>query len=888
MPQGSFEFSRLQILVSRRISPFIFGLLSTIRMLKKSIHGFFSHDLREVNSRKSFKSLDTQSSRFGGASLHRASRPRGTVFQQPARLLFLAALAALLLVVPGPVRAETDETTLFMNGYQAHLQGENDKAIATLNDVIKKYPKGKMTDLALYWLGKTYVKVGRPQDAIQAFRTLKTKHPKSAMAPLASEQLARLEKEQVAALPPSREPRAEKPPEGLAPPTRPVPERKVEPEKPAPPPPVVAKKEPIAKEPPPPAPKPPIAAKPPAVSKPPAVAKIEEPPKPPPVKEAKAPAKPAVKPPPAKKEKKEPERVVEAPVKPKPAKPKAEEPSKEEKQRAAAEHRRKAIESYEKIIQAAPDSPEAARARKRLAGLGVREKPPTPAKPAVTARKEPPLHAPQPGESVFLVVERVASVEIGGAPPGLTSIPGETVTVSFDVANKGNGDDAFVLTSTLPPAYQAAFFHDAAGTGQVRAGEPSVTETPRLAMGQKTRFLLRARLPIELLDGARQAFEIKASSKADPTVSQAAPVALTASAPSLRGVFALDRKTVKPGEAVSYTLTVQNAGSADSRLARVVVSYPGSLSLASATPPAASADPLTHMASWDLDRLAPRDRKALRLDFRVREDALADQDLVVRAVLQSAQGEPAVSVVSAAAKVESVAGVRVAGIDAPRTVFPRETIFIPFTLKNTGNGPDQFSVRAQGDAGPVSVYEDKNRDGVRQPDEPAVETTRTLNPQEEVSLLASLTVPADEPDARRQAIRVVAASKRTRSATAEAARLIVVSRPIVTIATQMASKEGVPGKVFSYQLVCTNTGTSPARRVTISESLPPELEFVDSQPRPGRVDGRRLAWEIADLGSGQKEVLTVGVRVKSGIPAGTAVRKATSVRYTDLRDQVYE
>jgi uncharacterized repeat protein (TIGR01451 family) len=518
----------------------------------------------------------------------------------------------------------------------------------------------------------------------------------------------------------------------------------------------------------------------------------------------------------------------------------------------------------------------------------VREKPRVPAKPAVVARKEPPLHAPQPGESVFLVVERVASVEIGGAPAALTSIPGETVTIPFDVANKGNGDDAFVLTSTLPPAYQAAFFHDAVGTGQVRAGEPSVTETPRLAMGQKTRFLLRARLPIELLDGARQAFEIKASSKADPTVSQAAPVALTASAPSLRGVFALDRKTVKPGEAVSYTLTVQNAGSANSRLARVVVSYPGSLSLASATPPAASADPLTHMASWDLDRLAPRDRKALRLDFRVREDALADQDLVVRAVLQSAQGEPAVSVVSAGARVESVAGVRVAGIDAPRTVFPRETIFIPFTLKNTGNGPDKFSVRAQGDAGAVSVYEDRNRDGIRQPDEPLVEMTRILNPQEEVSLLASLTVPAGEPDARRQAVRVVAASERTRSVTAESARQIVVSRPIVTIATQMASKEGVPGKVFSYQLVCTNTGTSPARRVTISESLPPELEFVDSQPRPGRVDGQRLAWEIADLGSGQKEVLTVGVRVKRGIPAGTAVRKATSVRYTDLRDQVYE
>ncbi|MBI3394166.1 MAG: hypothetical protein HY039_13485 [Nitrospirae bacterium] len=50
-------------------------------MLKKSIHGFFSHDLREVNSRKSHKSRKKEPSRFGGASLHRA---QAAVFQQPA------------------------------------------------------------------------------------------------------------------------------------------------------------------------------------------------------------------------------------------------------------------------------------------------------------------------------------------------------------------------------------------------------------------------------------------------------------------------------------------------------------------------------------------------------------------------------------------------------------------------------------------------------------------------------------------------------------------------------------------------------------------------------------------------------------------------------------
>jgi len=257
--------------------------------------------------------------------------------------------------------------------------------------------------------------------------------------------------------------------------------------------------------------------------------------------------------------------------------------------------------------------------------------------------------------------------------------------------------------------------------------------------------------------------------------------------------------------------------------------------------------------------------------------------------LQSPVGEQTVSVVSAVAKVEAVAGVRVVGGEAARTVFPRETVYLPFTVRNTGNGPDRFALRTLSDLGAgATPVEDGNRDGVRQPDEPVVETTRLLNPQEEIRLLVELAVPSDAMDAKQHALRLVATSERSRSVVSESGRLLIVSRPVVAVATQIASKEGIPGKVFSYQLVCTNTGTSPAKRVMVSESLSPELEFVDAQPRPGQIEGQRLAWEIADLGSGQQEILTVGVRVKAGIPAGTPVRKTTMVRYRDLRDQLYE
>lgn len=747
--------------------------------------------------------------------------PHGSSYRAALLISAFFACAVLFFGAFSTIDAQSDEATLFTEGYQAYLKGDTEKAIATLNDVLQQFPNGRINDLALYWLGKSYQKAGRTREAVEAYQKLKTKYPESSMFGHATRQLATLEK------PGATEPKT----------------AKVLPEQPAP--------APEAK---------------PAEPKPESMPEAQPQPK----ETAKPPADltPALKPealPKAAAKPKAPPRVAaKPPAEPKPA-PKAAAPPK-----------------------VAAAKPEPKPAVKPQTG-------PTP-KPKMEAKKgkkklpaRPPLSSPPAGESVFLVVERVASVEATGVGARYVAVSGETLTVPFGVTNRGNAEDAFLLTSTVPPSFQPVFFHDADGSGTVRAGEPSVTETPRLGTGQQARFLLRARLPVQMNDGVGQSFEIKITSKFDTTVSQAAPTTLIASAPSLRGTFALDHDKVKPGDTISYTLKLSNVGTAGARSVRVVVSYPGALRLVEAAPSSTAVDPQLHTVTWDLARLGPKDPQAVRLDFRVGEDALADQDLGLQAVLQSPVGEQTVSVVSAVAKVVAVAGVRIAGAEASRTVFPRETVSLPFTLRNTGNGPDRFALQTRSDlGGGVVLVEDRNRDGVRQPDEPEVGTTRLLNPQEEIALLAQLTVPPDAPDAMRQSIRLTATSERSRSAVAEAGRLIVVSRPVVAVATQMAAKEGTPGKVFSYQLVCTNTGTSPARRVLVSESLPPELEFVDAQPRPGQIEGQRLAWEIADLGSGQQEVLTVGVRIKKGIPAGTPVRKTTLVRYRDMRDQLYE
>src|SRR5256712_14070695 len=226
-------------------------------------------------------------------------------------------------------------------------------------------------------------------------------------------------------------------------------------------------------------------------------------------------------------------------------------------------------------------------------------------------------------------------MELSGVRAQYDAASGETIVIPFVVTNRGNAEDAFQLTSTLPPSFQPAFFHDVEGTGHISAEEPSVTETPRLGIGQKARFVLRARVPVEMSDGVAQAFEIKATSRFDPSVSQAAPTALVASAPSLRGTLLVDRTNVKPGDTLSYTLSLTNAVSADARLAPPLASTPAAPRLPGTAPSATSIDSEVHTVPSALVPMPPNDRRAVRLDFRVGEDALADQDIVIRALLQS-------------------------------------------------------------------------------------------------------------------------------------------------------------------------------------------------------------------------------------------------------------
>lgn len=102
------------------------------------------------------------------------------------------------------------------------------------------------------------------------------------------------------------------------------------------------------------------------------------------------------------------------------------------------------------------------------------------------------------------------------------------------------------------------------------------------------------------------------------------------------------------------------------------------------------------------------------------------------------------------------------------------------------------------------------------------------------------------------------------------------------------ARDSIPGGIISYQLTAINSGSGIARNVVITDLLPSELEYVNSDPQPSERPEGGLVWQVTELAPNQKKVFVVNVRTRAGLRAGTVIQKETRVRYSDLNGNRYE
>ena len=81
------------------------------------------------------------------------------------------------LVVPPAFCLETGDSQVFIAGFNAYQQKDYASSIEKMSEVLQKYPDTPLRDMALFWLSRSYYKVGNQRDAARYLSQFSKEYP---------------------------------------------------------------------------------------------------------------------------------------------------------------------------------------------------------------------------------------------------------------------------------------------------------------------------------------------------------------------------------------------------------------------------------------------------------------------------------------------------------------------------------------------------------------------------------------------------------------------------------------------------------------------------------------------------------------------------------------
>lgn len=538
----------------------------------------------------------------------------------------------------------------------------------------------------------------------------------------------------------------------------------------------------------------------------------------------------------------------------------------DEKSRATKlAYREKAIGQYKAILEKFPSSAAAITAAAKLRELGVAV-----ALPAQIT--EPPLQ--ENAQILRLEVAQFAGFEFNLLTRPEAFTVGRQITVPFEVINRGNGNDSFYLESAFPANFNARFA-SAASEGA------TITQTPELAPGDRFKGLINLTIPPESIDGLRITHPVKVVSRLIAEASQSREVRMVASAPLLRAVLRTEKTKPLPGDKIVYRVAVLNVGSTVAQDVTFRLSFPPQLEPVDF----ASAGFRQEMKSslvFDGLQVNSGESREFSISFQLKDDSMAGQELLARAELINNPLKTTAAFVSNTVYVEPQHGISVRTASERMVAIPGQTITVPFVVTNTGNVREKFHITSVvTGAKDAVIFNDLNRDGIRQASEPVINEIGPLAPREEASVVVEIKTPKTAEDNSQGNIKVAFVSEGDSNRSASGSTQLTYSRPVLKLL--MAGRDGrlKPGDVASFDLTINNNGSNLARVVELQSAWPEQLEILASDPATSSVGNGAIIWRFKEVGAGEKRSIKVSFRVKPGIGVGTAIQVKNVLTYED-------
>jgi uncharacterized repeat protein (TIGR01451 family) len=520
----------------------------------------------------------------------------------------------------------------------------------------------------------------------------------------------------------------------------------------------------------------------------------------------------------------------------------------------------------------------------------VTSAPVTPAPSVETPVESSSSSSAQAQGGLSLTVKQVPNLLLSLRRSSESASPGQTVQIPLTVTNTGNKEDQFRLETDLPAEFLPTF---SLAQGGADTGLP-ILVTPQLARNASVEVLLNLRVPETASDGQQRRFFVRAASQSDYQVLRVADGAISIIAATLSAASNVSQTTVMPGETFTQTIAVRNSGSATAQRSRTDFVFNPNFELVSANPSPLIYDRPSRTAIWSLGDLSSRDTRDITVTLRVLPNALSATNALGRGTVRTQSLPVGANFDSPSVTVGKVPAARIDAVSVGLTTTPGDTTYIPFVVRNPGNTADAYELRVTAPGAPnATIYADSNGDGQHQDSEPTVAQTSQLDPQGgQFPVLLRVQIPTNTQDRQQYSYNMVARSLTSNRIASEASSVLTVATPRVRVRTEQVTDTTAPGDSLFYRLVLINEGSGLAKNLTVTEMLPEQLQFVNSDPslNPQDVSGnaQRINWHVPELAPGDTAVLRIGVRLRPNLSAETNLQTKHTLNYQDTNGNGYQ
>jgi uncharacterized repeat protein (TIGR01451 family) len=554
--------------------------------------------------------------------------------------------------------------------------------------------------------------------------------------------------------------------------------------------------------------------------------------------------------------------------------------------------------------------------------------------------------------TVTVTVSQVAGVYIDPPTASQAVTNGQVITYLAQLFNKGNGNDtqtfSYAVTSGWTPT-SVRMFYDVNNDHAYTAGtDVLLTET---AAGSKTYktvngsgapvqiapdddydVLMEVTVPNGLNNNDSSVITITTRSDFDNTKTATGTYTTTVQAAAISAVKthtpAGTPTYLKPGEKVTYTITLTNSGSSPATAITVTDVIPSNLTYVAGTilvnvngagfvakTDAADADGVKYdsgtksiVANGGLS-LPAGQTWAVQFQAALNNGVSSGGAVTNQATVAYTSGtySPTVQTNGDTFLVSTLAGIDLNSTAAPKSGNPGDQIVYPFTAVNNGNATDTINLTVASTQGWTwKLWADANGDGIAGNDGDYLLTdsngdgkvdTGALAQNGSINLLAVATIPVGAANGATDTLTIAGASVNDLTKTDTQAFTTTVKAPVMAVVKGIIAIQApnngatctptnttngspctvVPGSVLTYRVTATNSGNGNATSVVLTDITPQYTTYKTGTIKTGSAAGSLTARtdavdsDGAEYNSGTSAVVVPDGGTLTLGPAGTWV-----------------